>query len=247
MMEKAFVSWSGGKDSALALYKAQQESVPVNRLVTSVNQAHNRVSMHGVRRELLAIQAEVLGLPWQTVELPEMPGMEAYETAVRSTHQQLKAQGFQHAVFGDLFLEDLKQYREDLLAKDGLKGLFPLWQVRSEEVVRQFLDLGFEAVVVCVNGAQLDPSFCGRLMDEQFFRDLPATVDPCGENGEYHSFVFDGPNFSAPVPFRRGEVVCREYPAPATGDECFTEPRPVSRFYFCDLLPDSFFAATTFA
>ncbi|HET7896582.1 MAG TPA: ATP-binding protein [Flavisolibacter sp.] len=234
---KTFMSWSGGKDSALSLYKAQQENVAVEALVTTVNKSFNRIAMHGVRRELLQQQASALDLPLRTIELPEMPGMEVYEEAVRNMHQQLKSAGFLQAVFGDVFLEDLKKYREELLAKDGLQCLFPLWGMSSDDVVKQFLGLGFKAIVVCVNNAHLSNSYCGRLMDEQFFRDLPPSVDPCGENGEYHSFVFDGPNFSAPVPFTRGEMVFREYPAPKTSDDCFTAPQPVSGFYFCDLLP----------
>lgn len=230
------MNWSGGKDSALSLHKAQQDGVPVTALVTSVNQTLNRVSMHGVRRELLQQQATSLGLPLHTIELLEMPGMQTYEAAVQAKHRQLKEDGFTHGLFGDLFLEDLKQYREGLLAKDGLHCLFPLWKTNSKEVVHRFLTEGFKAVVVCVNSAHLDQEFCGRLMDESFFNDLPAGVDLCGENGEYHSFVFDGPHFSAPVRFEKGELVFKEYPAPKTND-CFTQPQPASGFYFCDLLP----------
>ena len=231
------MNWSGGKDSALALYKVQQEGVAVEALVTSVNAALNRVSMHGVRRELLEQQAAALRLPLHTIELPEMPGMQAYETAVRNTHRQLTAQGFTQAAFGDIFLEDLKHYREALLAKDDLQCLFPLWKMDSKEVVRYYLGLGFRAVVVCVNSAFLDESFCGRMLDESFFNDLPAGVDPCGENGEYHSFVFDGPGFSQPIFFRTGEKVFKAYPSPKSEDDCFATPQAVSGFYFCDLLP----------
>lgn len=231
------MSWSGGKDSALALYKAQQQGVSVEALATTVNQGLDRVSMHGVRRQLIKQQAISLGLPLHTIALPEMPGMQAYEEAVRSAHQELKARGFTHAVFGDVFLEDLKQYREDLLAKDGLQCLFPIWKMDSREVVRQFIGQGFKAVVVCVNGTHLDQRFCGRELDEVFLNELPVAVDPCGENGEYHSFVYDGPNFSKPVSFALGERVFKEYPSPKTGEECYTQPQPKSGFYFCDLLP----------
>lgn len=235
---KAFLNWSGGKDSALALYTAQQEGLPVTTLVTSISQTLDRVSMHGVRRELVEQQAASLGLPLQTISLPEMPGMEAYEEEVRRMHRQLKAEEYTHGLFGDLFLEDLKAYREELLAKDGLHCLFPIWKADSSDVVRRFLAEGFKAIAVCINSASVDAGFCGRLMDETFFNDLPETVDPCGENGEYHSFVFDGPNFSRPVSFQRGAVVFREYAAPKTGSECFTAPQTRSGFYFCDLLPD---------
>jgi uncharacterized protein (TIGR00290 family) len=237
MIEKAFMSWSGGKDSALTLYKAQQDGVPVKALVTSVNQTLNRVSMHGVRCELLAQQAASLGLPLHTIELPEMPDMQVYENTVHTMHRGLKTEGYTHGVFGDIFLEDLKHYREELLAKDGFQCLFPIWKMDSKAVVQRFLGEGFKAIVVCINSAHLDQSFCGRLMDETFFNELPATVDPCGENGEYHSFVFDGPNFSTLVRFEKGEKVFKEYPSPKTGDDCFTQPQPPSGFYFCDLLP----------
>jgi uncharacterized protein (TIGR00290 family) len=237
MNEQTFMSWSGGKDSALSLYKAQQSGIPVRALVTTVNTKLNRVSMHGVRRELVQQQATALGLPLHTIELPDRPGMDVYENVVRQKHRQVKKDGFTHGVFGDIFLEDLKKYREDLLAKDGLQCLFPIWGMKSNEVVNRFLTEGFRAVVVCVSSAHLDKSFCGRVMDESFFNDLPTTVDPCGENGEYHSFVFDGPNFSAPVHFREGELVFREYPAPQGMHDCFTTPQTLIGFYFCDLLP----------
>lgn len=234
---KAFMNWSGGKDSALSLYKAQQEGLPVEALVTSVNQVLNRISMHGVRSELLQQQSAALGLPLHTIAVPEMPGMQAYEAAVKAVHQKLTEDGFTHGVFGDIFLEDLRQYREALLHADGLQCLFPIWKLHSNDVIEQFLSLGFKAVVVCVNSQKLDRSFCGREMDASFFSDLPAGVDLCGENGEYHSFVYDGPNFSAPVSFTRGEMVFKEYAAPKSTDDCFAEPRPASGFYFCDLLP----------
>jgi uncharacterized protein (TIGR00290 family) len=234
---QAFMNWSGGKDSALALYKAQQEGIPVETLVTTVNGETDRITMHGIRRILLKQQAVAMGLSLRTLELSAVPNMEAYESAMRSLHSDLKTEGFTHGIFGDIFLGDLKQYRETLLARDGLSAMFPLWQKDSKAVVQQYLQSGFKAVVVCVNAASLDKSFCGRLLDESFFRDLPAGVDPCGENGEYHSFVFDGPLFAKPVDFRMGEVVFREYPAPKTGDECFAKPEAVSGFYFCDLLP----------
>jgi uncharacterized protein (TIGR00290 family) len=234
---KTFMNWSGGKDSALALSKVLQDGVSVETLVTSVNSATDRISMHGVRRSLLKQQAIAMGLPLRTIELPGMPGMEAYENTVRTIQQGLKSEGYTHGVFGDIFLEDLRKYREELLASDGLQCLFPLWQTDSKEVVRQFLETGIKAIVVCVNSAFLDKSFCGRVMDEQFFADLPAGVDPCGENGEYHSYVFDGPLFLQPINFKVGEKVFKEYPAPKGTDDCFTKPQPRSGFYFCDLLP----------
>ena len=237
MKERAFMSWSGGKDSALSLYLAQQAGLRIDSLLTSVNKSLDRVSMHGVRRRLLEAQANALSLPLHTLELSENPGMEEYETALRQRHQSLKTEGYTDGVFGDIFLEDLKAYREALLAKDELRCVFPIWKMDSKDVVQKFLAEGFKAIVVCVNAAHLDQSFCGRLMDERFFADLPKGVDPCGEHGEYHSYVFDGPNFSKPIAFEKGEIVFREYPAPKTSDECFATPKPANGFYFCDLLP----------
>jgi uncharacterized protein (TIGR00290 family) len=233
---KSFLAWSGGKDSALCLYKAQQEGLNVQALVTTVSESTDRITMHGVRRELLQQQAASLRLPLHIIELPASTGMNVYEEAISKKNEELKAQGFTHAISGDLFLEDLRTYREGLYAKDGIECSFPLWQIDTKELLHQFIAIGFKAIVVCVNTAYLDKNFCGRLLDESFINDLPANVDVCGENGEYHSFVFDGPNFSQPIAFKKGEIVYQEYPAPKT-DDCFTQPKPANGFYFCDLLP----------
>lgn len=232
---KAFMNWSGGKDSALALHTARQQGINVTALLTSVNKATGRVSMHGVRKAMVEKQAAAIGLPLRTIELPEMPGMESYEQAMHNTHIELQSQSFTQAVYGDIFLEDLKAYREALLEKDGLQCLFPLWKKNTGELLQQFIRDGFKAIIVCVNSTVLDESFCGRLLDESFLADLPNTVDPCGENGEYHSFVFDGPLFSAPVDFTTGEIVFKEYPAPVIGDS-FTVAQPKTGFYFQDLV-----------
>lgn len=237
MSGSLFLSWSGGKDCCLALYRSTKKQWPIRRLLTSVSEVHDRVSMHGVRSSLLKAQAASLGLPLDIVPLPDSPGMTPYETAMNAAYAELKQQGFDGAVFGDIFLEDLRTYREEQLAKQGLQCHFPIWQQDSRSLVKEFIEAGFKAVVVCVNGGFLDQSFCGRLIDEDFINDLPPGVDPCGENGEYHSFVYDGPLFSAPVQFSQGEITCREYPAPRDKNEtCFTAPRPAARFYFQDLL-----------
>ena len=235
MKHRAFFNWSGGKDSALAFYKAKERGIAVEALVTSVNTSTDRVSMHGVRKALLEQQAASIGLPIHTVMLPEMPGMKAYETATRHKHQELKQAGFTHAIFGDIFLEDLKKYREELLAKDSLECLFPIWKMNSVEVMQEFISIGFKAIVVCVNSAFLDQRFCGRLLDEDFLKDLPSSVDPCGENGEFHSFVYDGPIFSEPISFSKGEIVFKSYAAPKE-DDCFGQPQKEIGFYFLDLV-----------
>lgn len=233
---KSFFNWSGGKDSALCLYKAQQEGLNVQALVTTISQSTDRITMHGVRRQLLQQQAASIGLPLHMIELPSSTGMNVYEEAIRKKNNELKDQGFTHAISGDLFLQDLKRYREELYATDGIECLFPLWLSDTKELLLQFIAQGFKAIVVCVNAAYLDKSFCGRWLDESFINDLPPGVDVCGENGEYHSFVFDGPVFVQSIAFEKGETVYQEYPAPKT-DDCFTQPQPASGFYFCDLIP----------
>lgn len=238
-MMNAYMNWSGGKDSSLALNRLLRDNnYHIPYLLTSVNSAHERISMHGVRRTLLQAQASAIGIPLQTIELPEQPSMDVYEQTMLQKVQALKADGLTHAIFGDIFLEDLKIYREQKLASMGIDCLFPLWKEDTKELMQEFLSFGFKAIIVCVNEQYLDKSFCGRLIDENFIRDLPANVDVCGENGEYHSFVFDGPFFKSPVPYTKGEIVARTYKAPANADSANSMDQPSSyNFYFCDLLP----------
>jgi uncharacterized protein (TIGR00290 family) len=235
--EKIFLNWSGGKDSALSLYALQQQNKTPQALVTTIGAATQRITMHGVQRSLLEQQAKALGLPLQVVELNEQPGMEAYEESIHQSNRQLLHNGFTHCASGDLFLEDLKQYREGLYVKDGLHCLFPLWKQDTKALMQQFISKGFKAIVVCVNGNYLDESFCGRLIDQSFINDLPEGVDVCGENGEYHSFVFDGPIFQQPVRFQKSDVVKKEYPSPKASKDCFTTPLPATPFYFQELIP----------
>ncbi|SHJ82132.1 MJ0570-related uncharacterized domain-containing protein [Hymenobacter daecheongensis DSM 21074] len=224
------INWSGGKDSALALYHLLHDArYQAAHLLTSVNAHYQRVSMHGVRVALLEAQARRIGLPLTQLALPETPDMAAYEQLMQAALGPLVAQGIRHAMFGDIFLEDLRTYREQQLARLGMQAQFPLWQRPGADILREYLSLGFRAIIVCVNARHLDQSFCGRLLDEDFLRDLPPGVDPCGENGEYHSFVFDAPYFSTPILFTKGEIVRRTYPAPGGGGE--------AAFWFCDLLP----------
>ncbi len=238
---KAYMNWSGGKDSSLALYYSlKQKRLPVQALLTSMNTAADRVSMHGVRRSLLQQQAECIGLPLLTLEMPPEPSMTDYEAIMNAKISVLKNEGFSHAIFGDIFLEDLRNYREEKLAAAGLVADFPLWKLDTTFLIEDFLRLGFKTIVVCVNDQFLDKSFCGRVIDEQFIRDLPAGVDPCGENGEFHTFVFDGPIFSKPVAFTKGELVYREYPAPKeAADTCAGAGEAAMKpygFWYCDLL-----------
>lgn len=240
MPAPALMNWSGGKDSALALYHALRDPrYRVTDLLTSVNAHYQRVSMHGVRIALLEEQARQIGLPLTTLQLPEMPDMATYEGTMRRTLQPLLDKGIRHGIFGDIYLEDLRLYREQQLAQVGMEAVFPLWQRPGRELLREYLALGFQAVVVCVNEQYLDASFCGRLLDEDFLRDLPAHVDPCGENGEYHSFVFDAPYFAAPVAFEKGELVRRTYARPATSVAAASADPYATGFWYCDLLPKS--------
>ncbi|HEY4335021.1 MAG TPA: ATP-binding protein [Puia sp.] len=243
-MTKAYMNWSGGKDSSLCLHRVLQERrYKVDCLLTSVNSFHDRISMHGVRRDLLITQAASIGLPLQTIELPEQPGMTEYEKGMTEKIVSLRNEGYTHSLFGDIFLEDLRRYREEKLQSLDIHCVFPLWKIPSGQLMEEFIRSGFKAIIVCVNEKWLDKSFCGRLIDEAFLQDLPDNVDPCGENGEYHSFVFDGPIFRSPVSFKKGEIVHRLYKTPANAtasDVCFRpDPTPQTGFYFCDLLPEN--------
>jgi uncharacterized protein (TIGR00290 family) len=238
MAHKAYMNWSGGKDSSLCLHYIQQDPhYSVDCLLTSVNAVHNRISMHGVRRELLLAQAAAIGLPLQTIELPEQPGMHEYEQAMLQQVTALKNDGYTHSVFGDIFLEDLKLYREQKLQQVDIDGVFPLWKIPTPQLMDEFLQLGFKAIIVCINERYLDKSFCGRIIDASFVRDLPPNVDVCGENGEYHSFVFDGPVFKHPIPYTKGDIVYRQYQAPQQNQDSCNPMDKASEygFYFCDL------------
>ena len=219
MKQAAIFNWSGGKDSALALYKVRQAGrYHIQTLLTSVSEPYQRISMHGVRTALLDRQAAALGLPCHKLYLPETPTMAAYEQQMRQTLTTLQAAGATASIFGDIFLDDLRRYREARLAEIGLEGVFPLWGVPTTELIREFLGLGFKTITTCVNEKFLDRSFVGRVIDEDFLRDLPPNVDPCGENGEFHTFVFDGPLFREPIPFELGEIVYRKYTGPPPAD-----------------------------
>lgn len=225
--KKTFFNWSSGKDSALALhYLFNQKQFDVSYLLTTVNAHYDRVSMHGVRVELLEQQLEAIGIPSGKMELPEMPSNAVYEELMGAKLQQLKDEGYGYAGYGDIFLEDLKTYREEQLKPFNIKAIFPIWKKDTRQLVQEFIDLGFKAVVVCANSAFLDESFAGRLIDQEFLQDLPDGVDPCGENGEFHTFCFDAPYFRNPVAFSVGEVVTREYEHGET----------TTSFWFCDLL-----------
>ena len=241
MANRSYLNWSSGKDSALALYYVnKQDNYKIEKLLTTLNADVDRISMHGVRRELLLQQAEKLQLPLQIIELNADTSMKDYNSKMHSATEILKQENFTHSVFGDIFLEDLKTYREDQLEKVGLKAIFPLWKKNTKDLITEFIELGFKAIVVCTNSKYLPDSFCGRMIDHQFVKDLPENVDPCGENGEFHTFVFNGPIFQSEVQFEIGEKVHRSYkPAKDKDDNCFSDDADSwdTEFCFCDLVP----------
>lgn len=225
----AIFNWSGGKDSTLALhYILAAEIYDVHYLLTTVNEAYKRIAMHGVRAELLEMQAEAIGLPLQQLKLPEMPDMQTYEQAMFNHFGKLSEQGIGYAIFGDIFLEDLKVYRENQFAKFNMQTVFPLWKKDSLALVKEFIALGYQTIVVCAQSDLKD--FCGRVIDENFLNDLPSHIDPCGENGEFHTFVFDGPIFKNPVNFELGEKVFRTFPQTQNSNS-------ESGFWYIDLVP----------
>ena len=218
--EPILFCWSGGKDSAMALHTLlQQKQFRVVALLTTVTENYDRIAMHGVRRELLQQQAESLRLPLHEVFIPPQCVNPIYETRMETALRLFYDQGVRKVAFGDIFLEDLRAYREKNLARISMTALFPIWKRDTRELIRYFHHQNFRAIAACVDSKALDPSFAGRELDASFFRDLPPNADPCGENGEFHTFVFDGPIFQSPIPVRTGDVVNRD------------------GFVFCDLLP----------
>jgi len=240
-MHKTYFNWSSGKDSSLALFKMlQQKEFVISKLITTVNDDYGRVSMHGLREELLDLQAASLKIPLQKIKLPAKVSMDLYNETMKHTVSSLKSEGYTHCIFGDIFLEDLRIYREEQLKTIGIKAVFPLWKKNTKELFLEFLDMGFKAITVCVNAKYLDDSFCGRVLDTQFLKDLPPQVDPCGENGEFHTFVFDGPIFNKPIDYEIGDKVLRGYePSKNEDDDCFTNDTDKNwdtSFWYCDLM-----------
>jgi uncharacterized protein (TIGR00290 family) len=204
------LAWSGGKDSALALWQLRQAGVTPAALMTTVTEDYERISMHGVRRSLLRQQAAATGLPLVEVEIPAGCTNDLYERRMAAAFACAELAPVGEVAFGDLFLEDIRAYREDRLAAAGRRARFPLWGSDTAALARRFLAAGFRAILVCVDPRALDPSFAGRDYDDALLAGLPAAVDPCGENGEFHTFVTAGPVFAAPIACRRGEVVERD-------------------------------------
>lgn len=229
-MIKSIFNWSGGKDSALALYHVLKDrDYSIESLITTINQDKDRISMHGVRRTLLKKQAESLEIPLHEVLLSEMPSMEEYGNKMRTMFNKFKEQNISHSIFGDIFLEDLRAYRDKNLVEIGMQAHYPLWNIDTYKLFNEFITLGFRAIIVCVNIKYLDEFYLGRELDHGFLNELPANVDPCGEHGEYHTFVFDGPLFNVPIDFTLGEKVFKSYEFSQQGNHD-------SGFWYLDLL-----------
>jgi uncharacterized protein (TIGR00290 family) len=208
---KTLVSWSSGKDSAWMLHVLKRDpSVEVAALLTTMNEQFDRVAMHAVRRRLLEEQSQAASIPLWTVPLPWPCSNDEYEARMRKAVAAAVADGFTHVAFGDLFLEDVRRYREDRLAGSGLTPVFPIWGIPTDRLAVEMIDGGLRAVLTCVNPKHLDRTFAGREFDRALLEDLPPGVDPCGERGEFHSFAYDGPMFNHPVAVSRGEIVDRD-------------------------------------
>jgi len=246
-MKPAVAFWSGGKDSGLALDRVRRAGTyDIVALITTVSEQRRRVAMHGVREELIDRQARAIGIPLHKMYVAGQGSNSDYVPALRRVLEHFKARGVADVVFGDIFLEDLRQWRESLLADLEMAGLFPLWKHDTRRLAEEFIERGFKAVVCCVNDPQLTESDVGSELDAEFFRSLPAGVDPCGENGEYHSFVYDGPIFRRPVAFAVGETVYRPLGAAVATDGSATQgpaipvpatstPTKTKGFWFVDL------------
>jgi uncharacterized protein (TIGR00290 family) len=221
MRKNILISWSGGKDSSLALYEIQKSrDYEVAALITTITSDYDRVSMHGLRTILLDEQASSLNIPLEKIFISKNASNDEYESRLKEVLLKYKQLGIRDVVFGDLFLEEIKKYREDLLGKIGMECVFPIWKRDTVKLAKKFIELGFKAITVCVDSNVLGEEFAGREFDEQLLDDLPLGIDPCGENGEFHTFVYDGPIFKNRIDHQLGEIVLRD-----------------GRFYYCDILP----------
>jgi len=237
---KAIFNWSGGKDSSFALHKILKPGkYEVSYLLTTVSSEFGRIIQHGVREKLLDMQAESIGIPLYKLYMPTNPDIDTYNVLMKKTMIMFKNQNINSAIFGDIFLEDLRKYREEKLSEVKIKAVFPIWKYSTDVLIKEFIDAGFKAVIVCVNEKYLDKSFAGREIDDSFLKDLPENVDPCGEYGEFHTFVYDCPIFKKAIKFNRGEIIKKVYTPPSgtqKGDPKF-ERVPETVFWYCDIVP----------
>jgi uncharacterized protein (TIGR00290 family) len=219
--EKILLSWSSGKDSALALYEIKNNTkYEISSLLTTLTIDYNRISMHGVRNELLERQACALGLSLEKIFIPKNISNDEYDLVIKKTLNKFRRMGISSVAFGDVHLIDIRKCREKNLEKIGMKGIFPLWKRNSLDLANRFIELGFKSIITCVDSKTFDPNFLGRDFDEKFLSEIPSSVDPIGENGEFHSFVYEGPIFKEKISFKVGKIVIKN-----------------KRFYYIDLLP----------
>lgn len=234
---KVIFSWSGGKDSSYCLYKVLQEGLfEVKYLLTTVNQNFKRVSMHGVREELLDAQSQSIGIPLLKVFVNEGTNSE-YERQMETLLLKAKEEGIEHVVFGDIFLEDLRVYRENNLAKVGMKALFPIWKTDTGFLIADFIGKGFKTLTCCVNDAFFNEEWVGKEINQMFVNDLPSNVDPCGENGEYHTFCYEGPIFKQKIDFSIGEKIYKALEVKTNPDANCNTQGQTKGFWYVDLIP----------
>ncbi|HVA98133.1 MAG TPA: diphthine--ammonia ligase [Bacteroidia bacterium] len=235
MKEKVIFCWSGGKDSALALYKVLQENkYEVVVLLTTMNETFKRVSMHGVREELLEMQADSIGIKLEKMYVKEGSNAE-YEKKMEEFLLRYKAKGVEKIIFGDIFLDDLRAYREANLAKVNMQAIFPLWKKDTKKLIEEFLLLGFKTIICCANDAYLTDKHVGEIITQKFINELPNNVDPCGENGEFHTFCFEGPIFKKKISVTIGEKIFRPLEIKITDDKCSLPESKTTGFWFCEL------------
>lgn len=218
---KTFLNWSGGKDAAIALYYLiKSNAFKVDCLLTTIDKNTLRISMQGIKVDLLKQQLKSLEPQHSTiVEMPQQPSMQQYNSIMNYELKRLKSEGYTTAAYGDIFLDDIREYREQQLAQHGMQTVFPLWSLDTRKLLEKFIKLGFKAVVVAIRKDKLDESFLGRSLDEEFLADLPSKIDPCGENGEYHTFCYDGPVFRHSVAFEKEAIFQKTYKAPSGSKE----------------------------
>lgn len=235
---KVSISWSGGKDAALALYKIlQSEQYHVVSLHTTFDHALKRVSMHGIPEALAIAQAEAIGLPLERIYIEADSTRQSYEDAMAAFCLEQKEKGIEAIVFGDILLEDLKVYREKKLGEVGLKAIFPLWGASTQRLAEQIIEEGFKTMICCLNDQQLASSLIGKTLDKSILQEIAYNADPCGEYGEYHTFVFDGPIFNNPVSFIKGKIVSKNYEFKTENEGVVTKNS--SMFWFQEVLPTS--------
>jgi uncharacterized protein (TIGR00290 family) len=235
LKEKVAISWSGGKDCTLALHKIlESRQFDACSLHTTFNEDTKRVGLHGIRQSLIEQQAESLGITLDKILISSSEDHLSYETAMRDYYKNLATKGVKKVMFGDIFLEDLKAYREKMLEAYGMEGIFPLWKSRSRSVAIQFIEAGFKGLVCSANSNYFDRQIVGNNYDLNFINSLPAEVDPCGENGEFHTFVYDGPIFKKRITVKRKQVEAKEYTYKITLPNGESESR-LSKFWFKEL------------